>query len=591
MWEKFIGYISDNLASICLFLILGALFLFLSIAFVISEVKERRYRLKMTDMKNAVAIYILDIAHNQVTMFQSSDLSDVSSFPLGAFYSQFNRDEQGKVSDWINSLIEKDSEAPDFLETDPQNDSQTSRKQYYYLLQVDHVEEKKQLVHLQRHKIRYMVPKNSPAGFKGLSSSKEVLEALNKCKQRGFTACFRFQYRKLADKDKPIEALIFGYIKRILYGLSEGRRYLLEASGNELLVIDLKNSAKANAMYFIKSALNAINRYLSLKGYLSKIDSRVGLVGHQYFSEGVPSDDPDGKAGGEAILDYAMKTAQIAFEDEKTILVYDKRRRSFNPLRDMAYRTEVERIISDKRLKYEFRPVYGVKKGKVIGYLTKATPVDTYFDSLEELKEYAMRTDDLGHLFSTIARNTMPLFVNQRSDESQALFFPVKTIERPYMLTTFAKMPKAKNSHIVFLFNEADVKATFDPSHPQQVNDDMNAIRAKGYHVALELNDGELGLPTSVYDAYDFFVCDFNFAGAARGMDALVRSQLHVMVEKLLHYNKPIIANDIDGWPSVELLVRSGLSYISAECFAPYSEMIQPISSKSSKRIADYLIK
>ena len=39
--------------------------------------------------------------------------------------------------------------------------------------------------------------------------------------------------------------------------------------------------------------------------------------------------------------------------------------------------------------------------------------------------------------------------------------------------------------------------------------------------------------------------------GNAKDMDALVRSQLHVMVEKLLKYHKPIIANDIEGWASL----------------------------------------
>ena len=80
-----------------------------------------------------------------------------------------------------------------------------------------------------------------------------------------------------------------------------------------------------------------------------------------------------------------------------------------------------------------------------------------------------------------------------------------------------------------------------------------------------------------------------NFAGSAKNMDALVRSQMHVLVERLLKYEKPIVANEVEGWPSLELLVRSGLLYISAECFAPYSEMIQPVSPKSIKKVDEFL--
>ena len=509
--------------EVCLLVLLIALLAF----FLAGKRKSRNYRAKLVDSRNAVSIYILDVAHNNVTTFSSSGLSEASHLSLGEFYSHFASDEQTRVIEWVNSLLDK--------------------------------------------------PKKSPKGFKGTSNSKQVIAALNACKKRGFTACFRFQYRKISDKDAEIEPLVWTHIKTTLYGLTEQRRYLLEASHNELLVSDVKLSSKQEASHFVHSCIAAVNRYLALSGYLSKIDMRVGLVGHQFF---------DGN--GEAILDYARKTAQIAFDDDEQILVYEKGRKSVNPLNDSSYRTEVERIINEKRLKYEFRPIYSANSAATIGFLTRCKPVDTYFDSIDELKDYAARTDDLGDLFSTIARNTMPLYVSERQDDKQALFFPVRTEERPYMLTTFARLPKAKTSRIVFLFNETDIKAHFNPTAPGDIYSDMRSIKAKGYSVALELNEGELGLPTTVYDAFDFFVCDFMFAGNAKDMDALVRSQLHVMVEKLLKYHKPIIANDIEGWASLELLVRSGLDFISAECFAPYSEMILPVAPKAIKRVAEF---
>ena len=558
----------------CLLALLIALLAF----FLLGKSKSRKYRARLADCRNAVSIYILDIFHNNVTTFSSSGLSEASHFSLGEFYSHFASDEQTRVIEWVNSLLDKGSDAPDFLETNVQTEGPSkSRKQFYYLLQVDHVDRKRQIIHLQRHKLKYIVPKKSPKDFKGTSNSKQVIAALNDCKKRGFTACFRFQYRKISDKDAEIEPLIWTHIKTTLYGLTKQRRYLLEASHNELLVSDVKLSSKQEASHFVHSCIAAVNRYLALSGYLSKIDMRVGLVGHQFF---------DGN--GEAILDYARKTAQIAFDDDEQILVYEKGRKSVNPLNDSSYRTEVERIINEKRLKYEFRPIYSANSASTIGFLTRCKPVDTYFDSIDELKDYAARTDDLGDLFSTIARNTMPLYVSERQDDKQALFFPVRTEERPYMLTTFARLPKAKTSRIVFLFNETDIKAHFNPTAPGDIYSDMRSIKAKGYSVALELNEGELGLPTTVYDAFDFFVCDFMFAGNAKDMDALVRSQLHVMVEKLLKYHKPIIANDIEGWASLELLVRSGLDFISAECFAPYSEMILPVAPKAIKRVAEF---
>ena len=186
-----------------------------------------------------------------------------------------------------------------------------------------------------------------------------------------------------------------------------------------------------------------------------------------------------------------------------------------------------------------------------------------------------------------MAKNILPIFVSERKDETEALFYPVRTEERGYMLTTFARLSKAKQSHIVFIFEEVDIKSHFYPTNPDAVIDDMRAIKAKGYEVALFLNEGELELPPQVYTAFDYFVCGFAFAGSASEMDTQIRSQLHALVEKLLKYGKPIIATDIEGWASIELLVRSGLKYISSESFAPFDQMILPVPQKSIKRVKD----
>jgi hypothetical protein len=91
--------------------------------------------------------------------------------------------------------------------------------------------------------------------------------------------------------------------------------------------------------------------------------------------------------------------------------------------------------------------------------------------------------------------------------------------------------------------------------------------------------------------AWTFFVCTvsaFVFAvGFKTFMDTRIRSELHALVEKLLKYNKPIIASDIDGWNAIELLVRSGLNYISSESFAPYNQMIVPLPPKNVRKVQD----
>lgn len=567
--------IDDNSALYIVLAVLLAALLALTVSFILAEKSQERYKKELSDQSNSVRVFIIDIPNNSVKYFNASDLGNVRSFSLGNFYAQFPVSEQRKVIQWINAVADAKSDSPDYLECDVTVHHQ--RKQYFSLLQVEHVNYKTQVIHLQSFLLKYMT-----AGGKGrnadhgLSNAKQLSAAITASGRKGITACYRFQYRKIQDKDKEIEPIIFSQLKNALAPLLDGKRYLICASGNELLLSDVRISDRPKALFLVKSGLTSINRYLSLNGYTSLLETKVGVVWHRRLYD-----------DGESVIEQARKTAQFAFDTKEPILFYEKGRESLSSLNDASYRTEVERIINEKKLNYYFRPIYSVKEERTIGYLTKAEPKETYFDNIEELKDYASRTGDGESLFSTIARNTLPIFVNERLDDSQSLFFPVRMEDQGYMLLTFGRLSKAKQAHIIFLFNETDVRGHLPKENPEVIIQDMKAIRAKGYQVALLLNEGELGLPSTVYPAFDYFVCGFRFAGSANEMDAKVRSQLHALPEKLLKYNKPIIATDIEGWASIGLIVNSKIEFISSESFAPYDPMIMPLPPKSVKKVKD----
>ncbi|MCR5490666.1 MAG: hypothetical protein K6F32_00875 [Bacilli bacterium] len=575
MLEEVLQFLKDYWPLLGGGILLLGLLVTVTVTYIVSQRSYDAYKKQIDEQTSSIRVFVIDIPNNMVKYFNATTLTKSQNMTLGDFYAQFPMSEQKKVINWINAVADPNDDAPDVFETDVQ--VSRGRKQYFSLLQVDSVDKKRGVIHLESYLLKYMSSARSSNGTHGLSTAKDLAAALNaNGRRKGTSACFRFAYRRIQDKDKVIDQLIFNQLKNCLAPFIDSKHLLIQCSQNELLLCDLKINERAKSLYFVKSALNSINRYLALNGYSSLIDVRVGVVEHRFYS---------GEVDG--IIEQVRKTAQIAFDDNEQILWYQKGRESLSPLNDASYRTEVERIINEKKLSYFFRPVYNAKSKKVFGYFTKAEPRDTYFDSIEELKDYASRTDDASALFSTIARNTLPIFVNERTDEDAILFYPVRTEERGYMLLTFAKLAKAKQAHVVFLFSESDVKSHFDSANSDAIIDDMRSIKAKGYEVGLYFNEGELTLPPVVYTAYDYFVCSFAFAGSANEMDARIRSQLHGLVEKLLKYDKPIIATDIEGWASIELLVRSGVTLISSEAFAPFDQMILPLPPKSIRRVAD----
>lgn len=549
------------------------------VVFIVIEKQNKSYRRALEEQSNSVRVFVLRMDEDSVSYFNVTALQNVHQCTLMEFYQKFPIAEQQKVINWINAIADPSvRDAPDHLETDIHENR--TRKQYFSMLQVESVDYVKRIIHLQSYLLKYMAPtkEGMEGGNHGLSSMKEVSEALaaNGTK-RGVTLVFRFVYKRITDKDKEIKPLVFNQFKNALFPFLQGKRYLLQLSGNELALMDLRCDEKAKGVYLVRSCLNAINRYLSLNGLSSSIDVRVGAVEHRYFQK-----EPD------LIVENARRLALEAFSDRGTSLWYERGHKTFNANDDNSYRTEVERIINEKKLRYKFRPVLRVTPGEVMGYLSKAEPTETYFDSMEDLKDYALRTEDDRALFNTVAKETIQRFVSMRPNEEQCLFYPVRLAERGYMLVTFARIPNARQAHLVLVFDETDIASRLDRMDEDGIISDMRTIKAKGYEVALRLNASQLQLPVKLYPAFDYFICSFAFeAKNPEGSSTRLRSHLHTLVEKLLKYEKPIIASDFEGWPAVELMVGSGLEYVSSEAIAPYDVMMNPINPKIAKRVRD----
>ncbi len=546
--------------------------------FVIAEKNNRKYRMALDDQSNSVRVFVIDLRNDKVQFFNVTRLQDIHHCTVSEFYQQFPISEQKRVINWINALADSTTEAPEYLEANIQ-ESRT-RRHYFSMLQVESVDYDKQIIHLQSYLLKYMSASKGDGADSthGLTTMKEVEGAmLSEGTKHGLTVAFRFAHKRITDKDKEIEPLTFNQFKNALSPFMQSKRYLMQASGNELVFVDLRTDGKAKAMYFVRSCLNAINRYLSLNSLAGSYEVRAGVVEHRRFAE-----------ESERIISNARRLANEAYGEKEQVLWYERGRRTLRPTDDSSYRTEVERIINEKKLRYLFRPVFSVVEGKVVGYLTKAEPVDTYFDSMDDLKDYAMRTEDDRSLCQTVAKETVQRFLSERPSEDQALFYPVRLVERGYMLVTFARLTKSRSAHLVMLFDESDIADQAAKLDEDALISDLRATKAKGYNVALRLNSSQLQLEPKVYSVFDYFVCSFAFEGAEReGNSTTLRSHLHSLVEKLLKYQKPIIASDFEGWPAVELMVRSGLEYISSEAFAPYDVMMNPVNPKFVKRVKD----
>ncbi|MCQ2742173.1 MAG: hypothetical protein MJ239_02605 [Bacilli bacterium] len=578
-WKQFVDFVIGHwqlvfIVATCLILVIISI-----IFFSVAKRQDYEFDHKIAEQSNSVRVYVVDVPNDTVTYFNVTDLKRVVKIRLGDFYRRFSPNKQNRVMEWIAQIIDPKVNYDPYLETSIMVGK--GKKPYFSMLEVDHVNHKDGRVFLLSYLLTYINP-DKRAVYRGTTPMNEVVKMISAGNRNvGCTLCFRFDYKKGADAGKQINPLVYGQLKGVFAPFLSKKSYMIDLSPNEIVFVDLRYKEAQQGIFVGKSILNAIKRFFSLNSLTGAISVRIGLVMHSSFP-----------LQGETIISKCSQfAASLDSEDDKqAVYVYSESDKKVSRSGQFTSRTEVEKIIEDRKLSYQFRPIYSVDKERVIGYSSKVNIDSQYFDNINELKDYALKTQDDRELFATIAKNIVPKFANEKTLVSQKLFFPVKMSERSYMLKIFAYI-KAKDQHIVFMYDESDIKANYNPDHLEDFVGDMRSIKTKGYEVGILVDQNDLGLPSQIYSCFDYFMVTFASAGSQTGSDTRLRAQMHALVERLLKYEKPIIASDIDGWNAIELLIRSGLNYISSDYFAPYDEMLLPVPPKSQKRIHETIIK
>ncbi|MBR1846494.1 MAG: hypothetical protein IJ787_02115, partial [Bacilli bacterium] len=124
------------------------------ILFIHTERRNDEYRRVLEEQSNSVRVFILKLREDDVQYFNVTALQKVHHCTISEFYQKFPIAEQKKVINWINAVADPTTQAPDYLETDIQENH--TRRQYFSMLQLEAVDFDKQIIHLQSYLLKYM---------------------------------------------------------------------------------------------------------------------------------------------------------------------------------------------------------------------------------------------------------------------------------------------------------------------------------------------------------------------------------------------------------------------------------------------------
>lgn len=571
--RNFLDVSTDMMIVASIILVAIILLSLVIVLFIVSRNNEIKHIDKIEDLSSSMRIYVLDLANDTVKYFNRKSLKAIKTSSIIDFYNQFRTNDRIKVINWIRSLLDETSKPKNYLEINVLEKKR--RKTCYSILQVQKVDFEAKIIHLESYLLRLQNEKQKNKKTVSKFSSRDALTRLVSTSntKKGATIAINFFYKNPDQRGDEFPRLVFAQIKNIVMNYVLTTRPVLEYNNHELIICDLKVQTKTQILNLVTLIKNDINRLLLISSHNEDIVYDIAIVENKYFPR-----DPD------KIVATAVQIAQFAEEEDGQQITWYEPGRSFDANVDQAaYRTEVERIVRDNRLKISYRAIYNAEHGRTIGYEAFISPIDSFFESIEELKNYAIKTGDDKELFNAVTKSCLSRFINEKDGLVQRLFYPITYKERHYVIRTLSYIPKIKETHIVICLHESDLVSMVDLDEEELIAT-LRSFKSKGYEVAIYLTNNDMPFSKKVYACFDFYLLDISQTLFDRNGSRNL-SSLRGFAEKLIHYNKTIISTNIPNWDTVELMIRIGLAIVSSDSVAPTDEMILPVSQKSIAKI------
>lgn len=551
----------------------------LVITYIVLNFNDKKFVKNVQYDSSGARVYRLDMVQNEVIVFNLSDIQNKKTVDLETFYSSFPKGEQQKVIDWIDNIF-SGKQTTDFLQVDVylKNHKKTASS----FLRLTKSSPTKGILHLESYLLKDTFKKRSMGPTNQFVTETQFSNEVKKNgTSRGTTFCFSLKHKKIGGYDNNVPRSVCSKFRAALDRYLPANTKMMKLSETQLLACNFDISDREEAVAFALRTINGVNNILSSKS--------KGSDGTYVLKAGIVS-NKDVFGDAESLIDCSQRTALNAYETSSSLVYYRKGYDDYVNFDVSKYRSEVERIIFDKRINNFFKPVYGLPKHSVLGYVSKPIPDadKTSFSTIEELKNYAIKAKDQNNLFGYLAKTIVSRFISERPLRSQRLFYPIMVRELQTIPAIFSNLRGAKDANLVFLLRESEILLNLKQIGMENIISMIKDVHEAGFSIGLIVQGKAISVDEALLKNMDIFFVDFtNDETDSKHMDMVIRSQLHALVEKLLKYHKIIVGANLSDWNAIELVVGSGIEYVSSDQFGPYQNGFMPIKEKDELRLKE----
>ena len=564
-------WIKNNPTAFTFVLIFGLAVIMLIVSTIITYVAQRHYERKKKDELNATLGIEVDLKSNRVVYFNKRDFARHRTISLEAFYELLHKKDTMRLRLWLEELGKNFDFTEKYFETELVN---KNTEGFFFLLRAVAFNEETQRVYLEGQQLSNMNPsqgrkRNNNEEYAIIKRS-QIESIYSTLKNRvGYVFSVKFFYRNNdVIHDASVEKSVLYRLKNEIcaYAADEKNRYVFDEYDEQIYLFDFKVDNDEDAKKIAEEMYKRIQIWLKTKSFDDTHGVSIGAINLLL---------------ARTIAESLVKASQAAESAKINELPYVISNGGAESLQTFD-QTLVEKVFNNDCLRLLYRPIININTEQIIGYFSNVRVLETNFENYFDIARYINKVDRNKELLSKIIQQFVSKFYFERPSDRARLFIQISLVDLDHLGMVLSNIAHSNEANLVLMFEESEVNA--NAFSIDLLSSQLKELTDLGYEIALLLKDENTLLENDFYSVFNYFVIGSAMASKIRD-SSRVRLSNKFLIESLLQYKRPIIINDLDGWSSIDLFVKSGCTFLSGDDISPSSEMILPIEKTKIARL------
>lgn len=534
------------------------------ICFLSINPKKSKKRM-MAKTLNVVRHYSIHYKENYVYTFDKFRLKNGRRKSFEWFYDTFSLKDRKRVEVWLKELQKENHSVPHHLELHIKIKNVNTT--IFTVISVSSINYDKGIIHLES-RVFPNIKKTSNIRKRDrvITHYKELPDIIsqNKTAPKNIFLIRLYSINELDDLSRINHLVITLIISRLLKYCSK-TRFISLLNQNEILILDFKITTK-NEAYALSHTLSAeISKILFLSSIYEDYEYKIGIVQKKECSATLNEE-----------IKLAREMSILAQNDESNAveIIYDENTHQNNNNKDESILKDIRNYMDKRLFNCSYIPILNTYDSAIFGYMCELVAPNALINNVEDMLEYASKTNFLTELIRILYIETNKVF-NLNTNLNRFVYTTMLLKPSYYLsfIDVYNHTEKPNHTKTIFIIEDDDLYE--DQQKALQI---IKELKKVGMCLGLKITSTNLDLTPEIMRSFDFFfLYEESFKKAYEAQNQILYGD---MISRLSFYSAQIISVNISSWPLIDFACKHSIKHLSSPLFAEGTKILPQIDSK-----------